>query len=77
MIYNDIEDITRMIKHVMIDNNMKQKDIVQKSNWSKQTVSNLLNNRTKNIGIDTLKELCNALGYNLCIEIEKLDNNEN
>lgn len=77
MVYNNIEDITKMIKHIMIDNNIKQKDIVEKSNWTKQTVSNLLNNRTKNIGIDTLKELCDALGYNLCIEIKKSNNNEN
>ena len=71
MKYNNIEDITVMIKHIMIDENLKQKDIVEKSGWSKQTVSNLLNNRTKNIGLDTLKELCESLGYNLNITLEK------
>lgn len=71
MKYNNIEDITKMIKHIMIDDNLKQKDIVQKSGWSKQTISNLLNNRTENIGINTLKDLCNSLGYELYIELKR------
>lgn len=71
MKYSNIEDITKMIKHIMIDNDLKQKDIVIKSGWSKQTVSNLLNNRTENIGINTLKDLCNSLGYELYIELKK------
>lgn len=73
MNYNNIEDITTLIKHIMVDEGIKQKDIVEKIGWTKQTVSNILNNHTKNIGIDTLKELCNGLGYDLHIELKKQD----
>lgn len=79
MKYTNIEDVTKLIKHIMIDDDLKQKDIVNKSGWSKQTVSNLLNNRTENIGINTLNDLCNSLGYELHIELiknrEDLDTN--
>lgn len=73
MKYNNIDDVTKMIKHIMIDEGLKQKDIVVKSGWSKQTVSNLLNNRTENIGINTLHDLCDSLGYDLHIDLVKQD----
>lgn len=68
MKYETIEDITKLIKHIMIDDGLRQSDIVEKSGWSKQTVSNLLNNRTKNIGINTLNELFSSIGYEMHIE---------
>lgn len=69
--YNDVTEITTQIKHIMIDNKIKQKDIATKTGWTKQTISNLINNRTENIGINTLKELCNSLGYDLYIDFVK------
>ena len=71
MKYNSINDITKTIKHIMIDNDIRQKDICNATGWSRQTVSNLLNNRTENITLNTLCELCNALGYELYIDIVK------
>ena len=68
--YNNIENITNAIKHIMIDKEIKQKDIAIKTGLSKQAVSNLLNNRTENITLDTLKKLCDALECRIYIDIE-------
>lgn len=76
MKYNDIEDIVKMLKHIMVDDGLRQKDIVVKSGKSKQTISNLFNMRTDSIGINTLKELCNSLGYDLYIDIVKRENTD-
>ncbi len=70
MIYqNNIDDIMKQIKHIMIDNNIKQSDIVATTNQSKSTISNLLNCKCKNITLDTLLMLCNALNCDLHIDI--------
>lgn len=68
--YNNIEDITNGIKHIMIDRNMRQKDLCNATGLSKQAISNLLNNRTENITLDTLNRLCKALGCELSVVIE-------
>lgn len=68
--YNNIEDITNGIKHIMIDKNMRQKDLCNATGLSKQAISNLLNNRTENITLDTLDKLCKALGCGLSVVIE-------
>lgn len=68
--YNNIEDITNGIRHIMIDKNLRQKDICNATGLSKQAISNLLNNRTENITLDTLNRLCKALDCSLSIIIE-------
>lgn len=65
----NIEDLTIMIKHIMLDNGISQKDIAERTGWSKATVSNLLNNRTKNPSITIIYELCNAIGCKLILDI--------
>lgn len=71
MIYKgDISDITLMIRHAMLDNDKKQKDICNATGWAKGTVSNLLNNRTDNPSIDLLLKLCNAIDCDLIIDIQ-------
>ena len=70
--YNNLTDITNMIKHVMIDKDLRQKDICNATGLSKQTISNLLNNRKDTMTLDTLKTLCVAVGCDLVIEfVEK------
>ncbi len=71
MVYNNnIDDIMKLIKHIMIDNDIKQTDIVEKTGQSKSTISNLLNGKSKNITLDTLLMLCNAVGCQLEINIK-------
>lgn len=68
--YNgDISDITLMIKHIMLDMDIKQKDLSNATGWAKATISNLLNNRTENPSLKILLELCNAMGCDLVIDI--------
>lgn len=65
----NIADITLMIKHLMLDMDIKQKDLCNATGWTKATVSNLLNNRTENPSLKILLELCNAMNCNLIIDI--------
>lgn len=71
MIYNNnIDDIMKQIKHIMIDNNLKQTDIVEKTGQSKSTISNLLSGKSKNITLETLLMLCTAVNCQLEINIK-------
>lgn len=70
--YNRIDDVTLAIRHIMLDKDMRQKDICSATGLSKQTISNLLNNRTDNITLDTLNKLCKAVGCKLSIDIEDI-----
>lgn len=62
------DDIINLIKHYMIDYNIKQKDIVKKSGLQKSTVSNLLAGRS-NMQINTLLALLDHANAELCVEI--------
>ena len=66
----NIESLTLMIKHIMLDKGITQKDIAERTGWTKATVSNLLNNRTKNPSITVIYNLCNAMGCKLFISID-------
>lgn len=69
--YNgNIADITLMIKHAMLDNEISQKDICNITGWSKSTVSNLLNNRTVNPSLKIILQLCDAIDYDFIIDIQ-------
>jgi transcriptional regulator with XRE-family HTH domain len=71
------DELILQIKHYMLDNKLKQKDIVVATGLSKQTISNLLNGRSKNMTLDTLFMLLNALDCNLSISLNKKDNTDN
>lgn len=71
------DDLILQIKHYMLDNKLKQKDIVACTGLSKQTISNLLNGRSKNMTLDTLFMLLNALDCNLSVSLNKKDNTDN
>lgn len=68
--YNgDISEITLMLKHIMLDMDIKQKDLCNATGWTKATISNLLNNRTENPSLKILLELCNAMECDFIIDI--------
>lgn len=72
MIYNgNIMDIMKSIEHLKIDLEMTNNEIAAKMGKSKQTISNLLNGQSKNITLDTLNNLCDAMDCNLIIDIRK------
>jgi len=69
--YNgNINDIMLMVKHAMLDNDIKQKDICNATGWSKGTVSNLLNGRTENPSLKVILELCKACKCDFIIDIK-------
>lgn len=65
----DVNDIMKLIKHRMIDNDVTQKDICNITGWTKGTVSNLLNGRTENPSLKIILELCNAIGCDFVVDI--------
>lgn len=74
MLYTGKSDqIVLMIKHVMLDLGLKQKDIVDKTGLAKSTVSNFLNGRTPSPTIDSIKQYCDAMGCDLIIDIVPKD----
>ena len=54
----------------MLDKNITQKDIANNTGWTKQTVSNFLNNRTKNPSITVIYEICKGLGCELILKVD-------
>ncbi len=70
MIYDGNSDkVIDLIKHTMIDIRTQQKDIVEKTDLNKGTVSNFLNYKSSNPTLDTLKMYCDAMGCDLVIDI--------
>ena len=70
MIYNgNIKDILKEIEHIKIDYEINNNRIAERMGKSKQTISNLLNGQSKNITLDTLLALCNAIDCDLIIDI--------
>lgn len=66
------ETIIKVMRHIMIDNNIKNTDVAEKLGMSKQTVSNLLNPTYRpdsSMTIDTLFMMCQAMGCQLTIDI--------
>lgn len=69
--YNgDISEITLMLKHIMLNMDIKQKDLCNATGWTKGTVSNLLNGRAENPSLKVILELCNAIGCDFIIDIQ-------
>lgn len=68
MVYdNNINELFKLIKHVMIDKEISQQELSIRLNKSKQATSNLF--KQENISLNTLQDICNALGYKLVIDI--------
>lgn len=65
----DVNEVMKMIKHRMIDNDVTQKDICNVTGWSKGTVSNLLNGKTENPSLKIILQLCDAIGCDFMIDI--------
>lgn len=56
-----------VVKQYLLNNNLKQNDIVNNSDMTKATVSKLLNR--DNISLDKMLEIANALNCNLEINL--------
>ena len=68
--------IIKVLNHIMIDYDIKNKDIAPKLGTTPQTVSNLFNPRYRpnaSMTIDTLYALCKALNCQLSIDIIPMD----
>ena len=76
MKYTDLKSVMIQVEHIMIDKDLRQKDISNATGWSRQTVSNLLACRRDTVNIDTLARLCDAIDCNLIIDIQPKKNNK-
>lgn len=71
MYINNQDDILKLIKHYMIDNHIKQKDIAEITGLSRQTISNLLNGRNTNMTLGSVFNLINAIGAKIDFTLYK------
>ncbi len=69
MKYTNTPELLRMIKSEMISNDIKIKDLAESMGKTQSATSSIM--RQKNITLDALKEICDALNYDLYIEIKK------
>lgn len=66
--------ITKQLQHIMIDESIKNRDICEKLGTTKGTTANLLSPAYRpdsSMTIDQLATICDAMGYNMVIEITK------
>lgn len=71
------KDIVKLLKHIMIEYDIKNNDIAQKSGQTKGTISNLLSSSVRpdsSMTIDTLAMLCDAIDCDMIINIIRRDN---
>lgn len=71
MIYTSTLELLRYVKSQMILDGITIKELSQRMNKSQSAVGSAL--RQKNISLDTLKEICDALNYKIDISIKKDD----
>lgn len=69
------KDIVKLIKHIMIDDEIKNTQIAQEIGQTEASTSNLLNSKYRpdsSMTVDQLAAICKAMGYSLTICIDKL-----
>ena len=72
IVYNgNNNDVLKLIKHMMIETDVKQKHIVEFTGLNKGTVSTFLIGKSSNPTLDTLKMYCDAMDCDLIIDIKK------
>lgn len=71
MVVRDSKTILLKIKSLMVENEIKNKELAKKLNLSEAALSSRL--KQDNISITSLVEICNALGCDLDIELIKKD----
>ena len=69
MKYINTPELLKMIRANMIKDDIKIKDLATLMDKSQSAASSIM--RQENISLDSLKEICNALNYDLDIEIKK------
>ena len=69
MKYINTPELLKMIRANMIKDDIKIKDLATLMDKSQSAASSIM--RQENILLDSLKEICDALNYDLDIEIKK------
>lgn len=69
MKYTDTPELLKTIKAKMVKDDIKIKDLAVSMGKSQSAASSIM--RQTNISLDSLKEICDALNYDLDIEIKK------
>ncbi len=72
MIYNNSNEITKAIRTIMKEKKITINELSQRLNKSQSATSQLF--RMKNISLDTLNDISNAIGYN--IDINFIENKQ-
>lgn len=73
MVYQNNEEIKEIIKEMMEKEKVSYKDLATKLNTSQQNIYSIINK--KQLKLDDILMVCNALGYTFDIKISKNDVN--
>lgn len=72
MIYSNVKDIFIYIRQLMIADGISVSELATRMNKSQGTISGVL--RQNNVTMETLNDICKALGYELEINIIPKEN---
>lgn len=75
LIYTNSKDFVKLYKIKMIEKDIKQKDIVEKTGLSHSTTSNYLAGKHENMTINTFVKLCDAIDCALEVDIVEKQSN--
>ena len=73
MRYRDNEQVKDIIKEIMENEKVSYRDLAEKLNTSQQNIYSIINK--KQLKLDDLLMVCNALGYTFDIKISKDNKN--
>lgn len=71
MKYTTSDEIIKELKVKMLMDDVQNKELAKRMGKSQGTINNILNYHQHNISFNYLRDMCDALGYDLDIEIKK------
>lgn len=71
MVYNKTQDVFIYIRQLMIADDISIKELAQRMNKTPGATSAIL--RQTNVSLETLNDICVALGCKLIIDLQKID----
>lgn len=71
MKYTTSDEIIKELKIKMLMDDVQNKELAKRMGKSQGTINNILNCHQHNISFNYLRDMCDALGYDLDIEIKK------
>lgn len=73
MIYTDAQSLLRTIRATMAFKGISIKELSERMEYPQQTVSSFFRKDKEDVKLGSIKEICNALGFELEINLIPID----